>query len=65
MKLWWLKRKLKSRYVRYRTIADEFSCGNAISEYVSSRLRAAKYDVNAVIRKLRKIDPDKAPNEIP
>lgn len=62
IKFW--KSKLRSRYLAYRLIADEFSCGISLAEHVSSRLREAKASVNVAIRRLQVLDPDHAPKEI-
>ncbi len=44
--------------MRYFRIRDEYSCGTALAEYISPRLRAAKESVNKVIRKIKEIDPE-------
>lgn len=49
---------LMKTYLRYDKIRNEYSCGVALAEYMSPRLRAAKESVNKVIRKIKAIDPE-------
>jgi hypothetical protein len=56
MKIWIWKWILKRRYLRYRSLLDEMSCGKMMAEYVSPRVFAAKLSMNQAILKLNEID---------
>jgi len=58
MKLLLAKRDLKNAYLRYRNIADEFSCGSKLAEHISLRLVEAKEEVNKAIRRVNELDPN-------
>ncbi len=51
-----LKRKLKSDYLNYLQIADEYNCGATLTEYISPDLYKTKERINITIKKLRKLD---------
>jgi hypothetical protein len=55
-RIYW-KRRLKVRYLAYRSMLDNYSCGGTLAEYISPRLWRAKQKVNAAIRKLKAVDP--------
>lgn len=56
--------RLKSRFLTYRAISDEYSCGAALAAHLSSRLRRAKDRVNEAIRKCRELDPECSVKEL-
>lgn len=51
------KRQLRRRYLAYRAIADEYSCGHALASHISGRYCRARDRVNESIRKLKVLDP--------
>lgn len=57
VKLAYYKRLLLKLHLRYNNIRDEYSCGIALAEYISPRLRAAKSSLNKVISKIKELDP--------
>ncbi len=51
-----LKRKLRNEYLFYLQVADNYSCGASLAEYISPDLTKQKDRINKTIKKLRKLD---------
>ena len=52
------KRRLKKRYLAYRKLLDNFSCGASLAEVISLQVYDAKKEVNEAIRRLVALDPE-------
>lgn len=57
IKLMVYRRQLKTAYLRYKAIADGYSCGFNLAEHLSSRLRKARSQVNDAIDRIKSVDP--------
>lgn len=60
-----LKRKARSAYIRYRSIAGEFSCGANLAAHISSRVSIPAREFNNAMDELAKIDPDTPTDRLP
>jgi hypothetical protein len=52
-----LKHRVRKYYHRYCNLIDQYSCGNALSEYISADVSLAKKKVNDSLDELSEIDP--------
>lgn len=58
IKLAFYRTRLKSAYLRYRSIHDEYDCGAALTEHISNRAVEAKARVNRWITKINALAPN-------
>lgn len=57
IKLAYYRYRLKHAYLKYRQIVDDFSCGAALTEHISSSAATAKNAVNGWINKINTLQP--------
>lgn len=58
MKVNWLKRRLRKKYIRWNAILDEYSCGMAVAREVSPRLSGFEAGMDRLIVKLKVLGED-------
>lgn len=60
IRLFILKRQLRTAYIRYLRLRDSVSCGGHLADQLPS-IAKAKAECNAILRKVAALDPEGCP----
>lgn len=61
LRIWMLKRKLRSQYVEYLNVLNAYDCGVDIAVRLNPRLAQLQRGCNALLDKLAVLDPYSCP----